>query len=115
MTASFEKRGPSSTHPKFKKNNALHSTICGKCGAHCEVPFKPNGERPVLCNRCFKRDGAAPRFNASEKRFGDDRSTSFQSENPSPVSKSIDPALQKQLNQINAKLDQILDLISEYE
>ena len=26
---------------------------CSECGRACEVPFRPNGEKPVFCNDCF--------------------------------------------------------------
>lgn len=55
----------------------MHKAICADCGAACEVPFKPNGKRPVLCSNCFKgsdrqesgdrRDGGR----REERRFGD--------------------------------------------
>ena len=31
----------------------MHKTTCADCGNECEVPFKPNGEKPVYCNDCF--------------------------------------------------------------
>ena len=38
----------------------MHPATCAKCGAACEVPFKPRpeseGGRPVLCLNCFKAD-----------------------------------------------------------
>ena len=40
---------------------------CAKCGAECQVPFKPRpveeGGKPVLCKECFfaeKEGGGAP-------------------------------------------------------
>lgn len=32
----------------------MHKAICADCGNSCEVPFKPSGDRPVLCSNCFK-------------------------------------------------------------
>ncbi len=32
----------------------MHKAICADCGSPCEVPFKPSGDRPVLCSNCFK-------------------------------------------------------------
>jgi CxxC-x17-CxxC domain-containing protein len=32
----------------------MHKAICAECGSPCEVPFKPSGDRPVLCSNCFK-------------------------------------------------------------
>lgn len=38
----------------------MHDAVCGKCGAQCQVPFKPRpveeGGRPVLCLNCFKAE-----------------------------------------------------------
>lgn len=35
---------------------------CSKCGDLCEVPFRPNGKKPVYCSNCFVKDsGDAPR------------------------------------------------------
>jgi CxxC-x17-CxxC domain-containing protein len=28
---------------------------CAKCGNVCEVPFRPNGTKPVYCNNCFEK------------------------------------------------------------
>ena len=28
---------------------------CSKCGDDCEVPFKPDGQRPVYCQECYKK------------------------------------------------------------
>ena len=36
----------------------LHSAVCAKCGKTCEVPFKPNGKKPVFCKDCFVREDA---------------------------------------------------------
>ena len=32
----------------------MHTTTCAECGTECQVPFKPNGEKPVYCNDCFQ-------------------------------------------------------------
>lgn|GEM_PF-89799 len=44
--------------PSFDKE--MFSATCAECGDRCEVPFKPNGEKPVYCRNCFKKD-ASPR------------------------------------------------------
>ncbi len=31
----------------------MHKAICAACGAECEVPFLPKGDRPVYCNECY--------------------------------------------------------------
>ncbi len=37
----------------------MHDAVCADCGAECQVPFKPNGEKPVLCRECFSAQNAA--------------------------------------------------------
>lgn len=46
----------------------LYKATCAKCGNACEVPFKPNGSRPIYCRDCFKKDGAAEQPRRFETR-----------------------------------------------
>jgi CxxC-x17-CxxC domain-containing protein len=32
-----------------------YSAVCSECGSPCEVPFKPDPDRPVYCVTCWKR------------------------------------------------------------
>ena len=45
------------------QNRQMFPAVCAKCGAQCEVPFKPRpeaeGGRPVLCLNCFKAERPA--------------------------------------------------------
>lgn len=63
----------------------MHQAVCSNCGASCEVPFQPNGSKPVFCNNCFRG-----------KRDDRDSRDTRDSSRPS------------QLDEINAKLDRIL-------
>ena len=36
----------------YDKKEMFQAT-CSECGNECEVPFKPTGEKPVLCSTCF--------------------------------------------------------------
>jgi CxxC-x17-CxxC domain-containing protein len=49
----------------------MYHAICSDCGADCEVPFKPNGTKPVLCSSCFaKQRGETPRsFSGRDREF----------------------------------------------
>jgi len=43
----------------FSRINKIESgskTICSKCGKICEIPFKPDGSRPVFCTDCWKNN-----------------------------------------------------------
>lgn len=32
----------------------FHDAVCSDCGIKTQVPFKPNGNKPVYCRDCFK-------------------------------------------------------------
>jgi CxxC-x17-CxxC domain-containing protein len=38
------------------RNTEKHKAICDECKKECEVPFKPNGKKPVLCNECYRKN-----------------------------------------------------------
>ena len=44
---------------------SLYKAVCSSCGCQCEVPFKPDPERPVYCRKCWaklrKRGKRVPR------------------------------------------------------
>ena len=33
----------------------MHKVTCADCGNEAEVPFKPDGERPVYCQECYRK------------------------------------------------------------
>ena len=87
----------------------MHKAICSDCGKECEVPFKPNGSKPVFCRDCFqgKRTFEGPRDNNFPPRRPnfDDRGP-HQGPPPPP------PAPHKEeFAALNAKLDRILNML----
>jgi CxxC-x17-CxxC domain-containing protein len=36
-----------------RRPREMHKAVCAACGAECEVPFQPRGDRPVYCSDCF--------------------------------------------------------------
>ena len=36
-------------------NREMHKATCADCGKECEVPFKPDGTRPVYCRECYSK------------------------------------------------------------
>jgi CxxC-x17-CxxC domain-containing protein len=71
--------------------------VCDKCGKDCQVPFKPTGDKPVLCRECFEGQGSLNR-----KTFSDS------SQSSSGISK-------EQFNELNSKLDRILEILESIE
>ncbi|MHA1345999.1 MAG: CxxC-x17-CxxC domain-containing protein [Candidatus Heimdallarchaeaceae archaeon] len=36
------------------KPREMFDVKCSKCGKDTQVPFKPDGERPVYCRECYQ-------------------------------------------------------------
>jgi CxxC-x17-CxxC domain-containing protein len=85
----------------------MHEATCAKCGKQCEVPFRPTGDRPVLCSDCFRND------RDSGSRGGSDMRRNFGSRESRGSSQS--GISSDQLDKINAKLDKILGILEMIE
>ncbi|MFQ6107342.1 MAG: CxxC-x17-CxxC domain-containing protein [Thermoplasmata archaeon] len=45
------------------ESREMHKAVCSDCGQECEVPFKPDPNRPVYCRECWgKRRQPRRRF-----------------------------------------------------
>ncbi len=86
------KRNSGFAGKSFQKRDSgpqtMHKTSCASCGNSCEVPFKPNGKKPVLCGDCFRKDDNGggrssdrPSYKSSERSF--DRPSRFDDNKPS--------------------------------
>jgi CxxC-x17-CxxC domain-containing protein len=51
---------------KDKFGRELHAAKCSECGADIEVPFKPDGERPVYCRDCYQKNKPRRNFDRNE-------------------------------------------------
>jgi CxxC-x17-CxxC domain-containing protein len=94
----------------------MFRATCAECHKSCEVPFRPNGEKPVYCSDCFggQRDGgrndSAPRF---EKRR-DERSFEPRREQQSfGKSDNGNEEVKRQISDLNRKVDSILELLKQ--
>ncbi len=88
----------------------LFDAVCAECGERCQVPFRPNGRKPVYCSNCFKKDG-----NDEPRRFGgdDDRRPSFAPrERFGSAPASHNGQMNEQLAALNIKLDKVLTALS---
>ena len=70
---------------EFRKEVEMHAATCDKCGARCEVPFRPTGNKPVYCSDCFRKG------------------ENFESRGPDQS--------KTELSRINEKLDKILEIL----
>ncbi len=92
------KRGTSSYGARsFDAPTERFQATCNECQAKCEVPFRPNGKKPVYCRDCFKGKEEAPAYGAPRE---------YRKESPSPVAD-----LTKQFELLNTKLDRLIKVI----
>ena len=93
----------------------MHPATCSGCKSRTEVPFRPTGDKPVYCRDCFASQnndrgndrGGDRGFNKKDK--GGDRGSfvGFKKHNDASTGTSTQK-LEKQLESIYTKLDQIL-------
>jgi CxxC-x17-CxxC domain-containing protein len=70
-------RGPRQFGGRDDGPKEMFEAACSNCGNKCEVPFRPNGKKPVYCRDCFVRDDAQDSRSARpaypKKEFGPKR------------------------------------------
>ena len=100
----------------------MSKATCSECSNICEVPFKPNGERPVFCSNCFmsKRDGTFN--NDRDERKGNVREISRRdSRDEKPTysapanNNSTEVAeMKKQITNLNTKIDSLANAFDKF-
>lgn len=101
--------------PRFNRNDGddrkMFDATCGECGNDCQVPFRPNGRKPVLCSNCFRKDeDGNDRFGGDRPSFREKRSfTGDRFDRPRPsFNRASASGNDERLQSIEAKLDVIL-------
>lgn len=87
-------RGYGDRDQDFGRNagrSSMFEATCDECGNTCEIPFKPNGSKPVYCHDCFKKDGGGNRNNAGNKDL---------------------ERMKEQMEILNIKLDRIVKILT---
>lgn len=95
------------------KQREMFKTTCTSCGAACDVPFRPTGERPVFCRDCFSKNAGtsapSPRRPLERPPFNDRQVARPQ---PGPHAHGAElVGLRKQLDAIQVKVDMLLSLM----
>ena len=39
----------------YNEEREMHKVTCDECKKETEVPFKPDGTRPVYCRECYQK------------------------------------------------------------
>jgi CxxC-x17-CxxC domain-containing protein len=89
----------------------MFKTICSDCGKECEVPFKPNGSKPVFCRDCFQ---GKRRFEGPKENNFPPRRPNFDDRGPQHMPPPPPPH-KAEFEALNAKLDKILSLLGKEE
>ncbi len=103
----------------------LFKTTCTTCSKPCEVPFRPDGIKPVLCRDCFATKNSAgftPAVRPNDRNQG---TTSFRQDTPkrpaprmedyTPFQPSRDAnykELKQQIGVLESKINRIVDLLT---
>ena len=100
----YSKNRGSSNRRRNDGNRQMYSAVCASCGKNCEVPFRPTGDKPIYCSKCFEAVGSS-------------RSTGFKNitKPDDGLSKSDIAIIKDQLIGINKKLEKILLVIKPEE
>jgi CxxC-x17-CxxC domain-containing protein len=90
----------------------MFPATCAKCGKPCEVPFKPDGNRPIYCSEHFGgKEGAPSRDFQPARPYGQGPARpAFRApaQAPAQAPDSRIDEIQKQIAKMQLKLDQIL-------
>lgn len=89
----------------------MFDATCSECGDSCQVPFKPNGRKPVKCTNCFKRDDGFGSKSYEPRDFG--RGRSFKSDRRSAAPGMDTQKIEARLDAIEDKLDALIDALTE--
>jgi CxxC-x17-CxxC domain-containing protein len=109
------------------RDREMHQATCSNCGKDCQVPFKPNGSKPVFCSDCFEKNGGEQRrsndrdYAAPRRSNFEDRRPSFNEnrsyDRPQNFDRPREDARPQQNNNdqfaaLNSKLDRIITLLT---
>jgi CxxC-x17-CxxC domain-containing protein len=97
----------------------MFQATCASCGKSCEVPFRPNGKKPVYCRDCFAQNGGPAAGQGPSDRFAprNDRRPFAPSHAPSfaprqDSNKGLDD-VKRQIEALNVKMDRLISIMGE--
>jgi len=113
--------------PSFKRDNReeggdreMFDATCASCGKACQVPFRPSGDRPIFCKECFARENGDERggdrgprrdFGGRDRRDAPRTDVVRRDDAPRGGNDPRVDDLKRNIEQISAKLDKLVDLV----
>ncbi len=110
------------TRPSKRPEATIYQTICDTCHKPCEVPFKPNGKKPVFCDACFRhtKEVATSDYKRTKDKTVFDTPENYVAPVNNPMASSYAPSqevriaeLKRELSSANAKLDKLIDMFNK--
>ncbi|MFC1626854.1 CxxC-x17-CxxC domain-containing protein [Patescibacteria group bacterium] len=90
----------------------MHDAVCHDCGKNCQVPFRPNNDKPIFCSECFETKGGRDN-NRSNRR--DSGRRDFGNRDSGRSSDRRLGYIEDKIDTLNVKLDRVIDLLSSEE
>lgn len=85
---------------------------CAACHQRCQVPFRPNGKKPVYCANCFVKDEGR---DASPRSYGNAfKARSSYVAAPAGVSDRQIQELKKQIETMNGTLERLVTAVDTF-
>lgn len=100
----------------FQKNSfgpkELFDAECNGCHGRCQVPFRPNGKKPVYCSNCFTKNETRPTPQRSDTGFRSGARPDRAFSKPVPDRQIED--LKRQIDAMNATLQQLVTTVDTF-
>ncbi len=98
----------------------MFQATCDNCGNTCQVPFKPSGDKPVLCDNCFtkKRADSTREYKASPDYVAREDRRDTRTERPvrsftENAATTNTPRPDQKVNDLQMKYDSLNSKVSE--
>ncbi|MDP3970618.1 MAG: hypothetical protein Q8P90_02870 [bacterium] len=93
-----------------RDDKPMYPAVCAECNQNCQVPFKPTGNKPVLCRDCFSNEQPGGGRGGNDRSRGGDRRNDRRGSDRSRGSMSDGRSEHYELEfeKLNNKLDKIL-------
>lgn len=103
-----------SSRPPFRggrpEGKDLHTASCNKCQKQCQVPFRPNGKKPVYCADCFIRPEGSDSYARPERTSFAPRREEF-----APRAPQNDPRIDELTRKVDAMAKTLETLVVTIE
>lgn len=99
-----------------RRQTEMFKTTCTSCGKAAEVPFRPDGSKPVLCRDCFAQKSDSRGESGMRDRFSNNRGNhkperSFDTPRPDRGLSLDYKALLSQVHVLEGKVNEILIIL----